>query len=373
MLGLRQLLDEDLYIERKRILMDLKAKNLSSAINWCNQYGSRLRRLQSLLEFHLRMQEFIEIVRLGKQTEAVNYAQSFFTFLAAQIENTETKERVDKEIQEAMGILAYKNPENCGLPSYTKYFSNDRWQMLGEEFEKNHRKVFAMHDPPSLCIVLHAGVSTLNTRACHRARKLKRDMNEKNSKADLPNKNKRHKTNKEYRRPVSPDSRDHQDGEIEEEEEEEEEEDLVEDEQEDLVAEEVEENNGDLGDEEQQKESEACCDVEKTMQVSKETNKRVFSQDKKRKAVPSVCPTCSDVGDKLTNGLPFAHQPHSRLLCRVTRTVMDENNPPVVLPNGYVYSRKAIEQMVTGRNGEIKCIETHEIFTLEEVKQVYII
>ena len=86
-----------------------------------------------------------------------------------------------------------------------------------------------------------------------------------------------------------------------------------------------------------------------------------------------LCPTCSDIGSELATGLPFALQPHSRLVCRVTQTVMDENNPPVVLPNGFVYSRRAIEQMVSARNGEIKCIETHEIFTIDEVKQVFII
>ena len=35
--------------------------------------------------------------------------------------------------------------------------------------------------------------------------------------------------------------------------------------------------------------------------------------------------------------LPYAHCAQSRLVCPMSGHIMNENNPPMVLPNGYVY------------------------------------
>jgi hypothetical protein len=40
--------------------------------------------------------------------------------------------------------------------------------------------------------------------------------------------------------------------------------------------------------------------------------------------------------------LPFAKHLQSKLVCHLTRELMNENNPPMVLPNGYVYSLKVL-------------------------------
>lgn len=45
----------------------------------------------------------------------------------------------------------------------------------------------------------------------------------------------------------------------------------------------------------------------------------------------------------LARELPFARHNNSKLICYVTRRRIDEDNPPMVLPNGYVYSRMGIE------------------------------
>ena len=47
---------------------------------------------------------------------------------------------------------------------------------------------------------------------------------------------------------------------------------------------------------------------------------------------------------KLAEGLPYAKHVHSRLVCAITKEIMNEHDPPVVLPNGIVYSKKAIQQ-----------------------------
>ena len=43
---------------------------------------------------------------------------------------------------------------------------------------------------------------------------------------------------------------------------------------------------------------------------------------------------------KLALPLPYSKQHHSKLVCYITKELMDTENPPQVLPNGYVYSTK---------------------------------
>lgn len=43
---------------------------------------------------------------------------------------------------------------------------------------------------------------------------------------------------------------------------------------------------------------------------------------------------------KLAMPLPYSKQHHSKLVCYITKELMDTENPPLVLPNGYVYSTK---------------------------------
>lgn len=52
------------------------------------------------------------------------------------------------------------------------------------------------------------------------------------------------------------------------------------------------------------------------------------------------CPTCSDAGRILAVNLPYSHHVHSTLICYITKKTMDEDNYPMVLPNGYAYSRE---------------------------------
>lgn len=46
---------------------------------------------------------------------------------------------------------------------------------------------------------------------------------------------------------------------------------------------------------------------------------------------------CSKSLNKLAQPLPMAHCANSRLVCKISGEVMNENNPPMMLPNGYVY------------------------------------
>lgn len=51
-------------------------------------------------------------------------------------------------------------------------------------------------------------------------------------------------------------------------------------------------------------------------------------------------PLSQDSFRKLALPLPYSKQHHSKLVCYITKELMDTENPPMVLPNGYVYSTK---------------------------------
>ncbi|CAI5506079.1 unnamed protein product [Closterium sp. Naga37s-1] len=53
--------------------------------------------------------------------------------------------------------------------------------------------------------------------------------------------------------------------------------------------------------------------------------------------------------------LPLSKRNHSQLVCRISHRVMDYHNPPLVLPNGYVYSKQAMEDMARRSNGLVTC------------------
>lgn len=51
---------------------------------------------------------------------------------------------------------------------------------------------------------------------------------------------------------------------------------------------------------------------------------------------------------------------------------MNENNPPMLLPNGYVYSLKALEEIAVMSNGYVTCPRSGERFRFAEAKKVFI-
>lgn len=85
------------------------------------------------------------------------------------------------------------------------------------------------------------------------------------------------------------------------------------------------------------------------------------------------CPVCQpDTFGALAGPLPFSHHTNSTLVCRITGKLMDESNPPLVLPNGSVYSTKAVHEQIN------TCGYFHDPisglkFTLDQFKKVYIL
>ncbi|XP_073003345.1 protein MAEA homolog [Typha latifolia] len=87
---------------------------------------------------------------------------------------------------------------------------------------------------------------------------------------------------------------------------------------------------------------------------------------------PKEDPLSQEGFRKLAAPLPFSKQHHSKLVCYITKELMDTENPPLVLPNGYVYSTKALEEMASKNEGKITCPRTGYICNFSDLVKAYI-
>uniref|UniRef100_A0A8C7GQC4 E3 ubiquitin-protein transferase MAEA n=1 Tax=Oncorhynchus kisutch TaxID=8019 RepID=A0A8C7GQC4_ONCKI len=82
------------------------------------------------------------------------------------------------------------------------------------------------------------------------------------------------------------------------------------------------------------------------------------------------CPVCSKSLNKLAQPLPMAHCANSRLVCKISGEVMNENNPPMMLPNGYVYGYNSL--LSIRQDDKVICPRTKEVFSFSQAEKVYI-
>ena len=66
----------------------------------------------------------------------------------------------------------------------------------------------------------------------------------------------------------------------------------------------------------------------------------MYSQCYKSEEQSIQCPVCSELFNQLASSLPFSHSSQSYLICRISGDPMNEHNPPMLLPNGYVYGEQ---------------------------------
>ncbi|KAG9160832.1 hypothetical protein Leryth_008652 [Lithospermum erythrorhizon] len=87
---------------------------------------------------------------------------------------------------------------------------------------------------------------------------------------------------------------------------------------------------------------------------------------------PKEDPLSQESFRKLALPLPFSKQHHSKLVCYITKELMDTENPPLVLPNGHVYSTKALEEMAAKNEGKITCPRTGLACNFSDLVKAYI-
>ncbi|OMJ14284.1 Macrophage erythroblast attacher [Smittium culicis] len=244
--------DSDLF--EKLISIDIslsKNKSCSECLVWCLENKISLRKLNSDLEFELRLQEFIELARNDEKIQAITYAKKHFKSLS---------EPQSSKFKQAMTLLVMSPSVEC--KRYKSLYSPDRWLELTEKFRSVSFSLYGLPSMPILLLLLQAGISCLKTRSCS---------------------------------------------------------------------------------------FDKCSD---------ESNKN--------------CPICSSKAlNTISKELPLAYHTNSSLVCRISGLKMDENNPPMRLPNGYVYSFNALKEMSDKGEGIIQCPRSGDSFSINDCTKIF--
>ena len=61
----------DVFLVAHEVEESLKQKDTAKCLAWCHDNKSKLRKLNSTLEFNVRLQEFIELVKTDRRMDAV--------------------------------------------------------------------------------------------------------------------------------------------------------------------------------------------------------------------------------------------------------------------------------------------------------------
>ncbi|XP_044755316.1 E3 ubiquitin-protein transferase MAEA isoform X2 [Coccinella septempunctata] len=245
--GVKDLTNIDIFLTSREVEKSLARKETAKCLAWCHDNKSKLRRLKSNMEFNIRIQEFVELVRADKRMDAVKHSRKYFPIFQ--------DEHLDK-IKEVMGLLAFPN----NTPHYKALLDANRWDTLIEEFRQENYRLFQLASQSVFTVALEAGLSALKTPQC-------------------------------------------------------------------------------------------------------------YSEDEARNP---ACPVCQEDMNKLAEPLPFAHCSQSRLYCHISGLPLNENNQPMMLPNGCVYGEQALAQMARENNGQIICPKTKEVFPFKKVDKVFV-
>ncbi|EXJ79871.1 hypothetical protein A1O3_08156 [Capronia epimyces CBS 606.96] len=161
------LIDLDTFVTCHRIASSLNRGETKDALAWIAENKNSLKKLITApykctnLEFELRLQQYIELVRAGtipKKLEARMYAQQHLTPHASS--------RPDA-IMQAAGLLAQE--PNTEAEPYRGLFAPSRWRHLSNLFIETHHTLLSLPVQPLLHAALSAGLSALKTPACHSA------------------------------------------------------------------------------------------------------------------------------------------------------------------------------------------------------------
>ncbi|XP_060528117.1 E3 ubiquitin-protein transferase MAEA isoform X2 [Cylas formicarius] len=247
---IKDLTNIEIFLTSREVEKSLAGRETTKCLLWCHDNKSKLRKLKSNMEFNLRVQEFIELIRRDRRMDAIKHSRKHFP--AFEEEHLAT-------IQQAMALLAF--PVDTMIGPYAALLDEGRWDTLIEEFRQENYRLFQLASQSVFTVSLQAGLSALKTPYCY-------------------------SENNENRNPA--------------------------------------------------------------------------------------CPVCQDDLNKLAEPLPYAHCSHSRLYCHITGLPLNENNQPMMLPNGYIYGEQALEVMAKANNGQVICPKTKEVFPFKKVEKVYV-
>lgn len=155
---LRDLTNIDVFMVSREVEKSLANHETARCLGWCHDNRSKLRKLGSTMEFNLRVQEFVELVRADRRLDAVKHARKCF----ANYDDYQLQ-----EIQCCMGLLAF--PANTDLSPYKDLLDEKRWERLIEQFRHENYRLFQLASQSVFTVALQAGLSALKTPQCYSA------------------------------------------------------------------------------------------------------------------------------------------------------------------------------------------------------------
>ncbi|KAH8018933.1 hypothetical protein HPB51_013999 [Rhipicephalus microplus] len=162
---LRDQTNMDLFLVAKEVEDSLASRDTSKCLAWCHDNKSKLRKLRSTLEFQLRQQEFVELVRRDRRLEAVRHARRHFGALEDEAQLA--------EVQRVMGLLALPNIRppagQWELLSENRWslMADSRWDLLRQQFRQEQLRLYQLSSCSVLIVTLQAGLSALKTPQCY--------------------------------------------------------------------------------------------------------------------------------------------------------------------------------------------------------------
>ncbi|OQE18500.1 hypothetical protein PENFLA_c021G00809 [Penicillium flavigenum] len=159
--GVEELVDLGVFTQCQRVVDSLRRGETKEALQWCGENKAALKKSQHNLEFELRLQQYIEMVRTqdkSKKIEAIIHAKKYL------IPNHQSQ---NSEIMRAAGLLVFT--QDTRAEPYKSLFALDRWRFLAQLFIQTHHELLSLPSQPLLHIALSAGLSALKTPLCHSA------------------------------------------------------------------------------------------------------------------------------------------------------------------------------------------------------------
>ncbi|KAM7202121.1 CTLH/CRA C-terminal to LisH motif domain containing protein [Naviculisporaceae sp. PSN 640] len=156
---MQDLVDIDTFVAMSKIRRSLENGSVTEALAWCSENKKALRNMGSNLEFMLRCQQYIEMMRTGTQAkmlEAIGHAKKYII---------QFRDTYPLEVSQMAGLLAHR-PDTT-LEPYASWYSPGRWTKLAEIFVEAHNNLLGLPSFPLLHIALSSGLSALKTPACH--------------------------------------------------------------------------------------------------------------------------------------------------------------------------------------------------------------
>ncbi|CAG0917946.1 unnamed protein product [Notodromas monacha] len=155
--GIEELTNADLFLVSREVEDSLMKHETTRCLAWCHDNRSRLRKLKSSLEFNVKMQEFIELVKSGRRLEAIKHARKQFSAM---------EEDYTEAMKHFMGLLAMS--KDTQVQPYKDMLSEDRWKYLVELFRSDNQKLYQMSNQSVFSVALQAGLSALKTPHCYK-------------------------------------------------------------------------------------------------------------------------------------------------------------------------------------------------------------